>query len=63
MTNIDIIKIVIVILELIFLTLEIIFYKENKYIKASYMGLLALICCIIIQLLQKWWYCERKWLF
>lgn len=47
MTNIDIVKIAIVILELMFLILEIIFYKNNQLEKALLMNLLILILCMI----------------
>lgn len=47
MTNIDIIKIVIVILELILFTLEIIFYKNNQLEKALLMNLLVVILCLV----------------
>ena len=47
MTNIDIVKIAIVILELMFLILEIIFYKNNKSDKVLLMNLLVTILCMI----------------
>lgn len=47
MTNVDIIKIVIVILELIFFTLEIIFYKNNQLEKSLLMNLLVAILCTV----------------
>lgn len=51
MKNVDIIKIAIVILELIFFTLEIIFYKNNQLEKALLMNLLILILCMVCQAL------------
>lgn len=51
MTNIDIVKIAIVILELIFLTLEIIFYKNNKSEKALLMSLLMNLLVIILYMI------------
>lgn len=47
MKNVDIIKIAIVILELIFFTLEIIFYKNNQSEKALLMNLLVAILCAV----------------